>query len=161
MRDAFCISSLALLTLAFAISGQSVPAQNPQTTPAPPAQAQTSPQTRSPGGDVGSGAGDIGKGAAKGTGAAAKGVGKGAGDLVTLHPIDAQATSAKAQPSPEKTSASVPPKAQAKSPREQVAASAKSSTRAARPGTFFVTRGTYNPGETGARPHHRSPGFLT
>jgi hypothetical protein len=41
--------------------------------------------------DVGSGAGDIGKGAAKGVGSAAKGTGKAAGDLVTLHPINAAA----------------------------------------------------------------------
>jgi hypothetical protein len=34
-------------------------------------------------------AGDIGKGTAKGTGQAAEGVGKGAGDLVTLHPVGA------------------------------------------------------------------------
>jgi hypothetical protein len=39
--------------------------------------------------DVGSGAGDIGKGAAKGVGSAAKGTGKAAGDLVTLHPVNA------------------------------------------------------------------------
>ena len=39
--------------------------------------------------DVGSGAGDIGKGAAKGLGSAAKGTGKAAGDLVTIHPINA------------------------------------------------------------------------
>jgi hypothetical protein len=39
--------------------------------------------------DVGSGAGDIGKGAAKGAGSAAKGTGKAAGDLVTLHPVNA------------------------------------------------------------------------
>ena len=39
--------------------------------------------------DLGSGAGDIGKGAAKGVGSAAKGTGKAAGDLVTLHPINA------------------------------------------------------------------------
>ena len=39
--------------------------------------------------DVGSGAGDIGKGTAKGVGSAAKGTGKAAGDLVTLHPINA------------------------------------------------------------------------
>ena len=39
--------------------------------------------------DVGSGAGDIGKGAAKGAGSAAKGTAKTAGDLVTLHPINA------------------------------------------------------------------------
>ncbi|WP_158793238.1 hypothetical protein [Granulicella sp. L60] len=79
---------LALLTLAFAICGQSISAQNIQT---PPAQTQTlpQPQPRSPGGDVGSGAGDIGKDTAKGAGAAGKGVGKGAGDLVTLHPVDA------------------------------------------------------------------------
>ena len=41
--------------------------------------------------DVGSGAGDIGKGTAKGVGSAAKGTGKAAGDLVTLHPINAAA----------------------------------------------------------------------
>jgi hypothetical protein len=39
--------------------------------------------------DVGSGAADIGKGAAKGVGSAAKGTAKAAGDLVTLHPINA------------------------------------------------------------------------
>jgi hypothetical protein len=39
--------------------------------------------------DVGSGAGDIGKGAAKGAGSAAKGTGKAAGNLVTLHPVNA------------------------------------------------------------------------
>ena len=83
MRQAFSTPYLALLTLAFAISSQSTYAQNTSPTP-----AQTQ-QPRSPGGDVGSGAGDIGKGAGKGTGAAAEGVGKGAGDLVTLHPIDA------------------------------------------------------------------------
>ncbi len=84
MRHAFPTPSLALLTLSFAIYTQSAFAQNAHTTQ-PPAQTQP----RSPGGDVGSGAGDIGKDTAKGTGAAAKGVGKGAGDLVTLHPIDA------------------------------------------------------------------------
>jgi hypothetical protein len=39
--------------------------------------------------DVGSGAGDIGKGVAHGVGSAAAGTGKAAGDLVTLHPINA------------------------------------------------------------------------
>jgi hypothetical protein len=39
--------------------------------------------------DVGSGAGDVGKGAGKGAVSAAKGGGKAAGDLVTLHPINA------------------------------------------------------------------------
>ncbi len=38
---------------------------------------------------MGSGAGDIGKGAAAGVGKTAEGVGKGAGDLVTLHPVGA------------------------------------------------------------------------
>jgi len=41
--------------------------------------------------DLGTGAGDIGKGAAKGVGSAAKGTAKAAGDLVTLHPINAAA----------------------------------------------------------------------
>jgi hypothetical protein len=94
VRYASPTTSIALLTLAFAICTQSISAQTGQTTPAPsqtPAQTQnpSQPRPRSPGGDVGSGAGDIGKGTAKGTGAAAEGVGKGAGDLVTLHPIDA------------------------------------------------------------------------
>jgi hypothetical protein len=92
VRYAFPIPSIALLALAFAISSQSVPAQNNQTTPAPsqaPVQTAPKPQPRSPGGDVGSGAGDIGKDTGKGAGAAAEGVGKGAGDLVTLHPVDA------------------------------------------------------------------------
>lgn len=39
--------------------------------------------------DVRSGVGDIGKGAGKGALSAAKGTGKAAGDLVTLHPINA------------------------------------------------------------------------
>jgi hypothetical protein len=95
LRHAFRTPFITLLTLAFAISTENVLAQNPQTTPpaSPQNHAQTQtpaqPQPRSPGGDVGSGAGDIGKGTAKGTGAAAEGVGKGAGDLVTLHPVDA------------------------------------------------------------------------
>ena len=92
VRNAFLTPQLALLTLALAITNQSVSAQSTQTTPTQTTPTQTTPtqpQPRSPGGDVGSGAGDIGKGAGKGTGAAAKGVGKGAGDLVTLHPIDA------------------------------------------------------------------------
>jgi hypothetical protein len=77
MRTTYTRPSIALLALAFILCARNAPGQNTQT------------QQRSPGGDVGSGAGDIGKGTAKGTGAAAKGVGKGAGDLVTLHPIDA------------------------------------------------------------------------
>src|SRR5260221_13784614 len=52
------------------------------------AQAETSVHTSAKH-DVGSGAGDIGKGTAKGVGSAAKGTGKAAGDLVTLHPINA------------------------------------------------------------------------
>ena len=89
MRHAFSIPTIALLGLAFSIFSLSAHAQTSQTTPAQtsPPSAQTQP--RSPGGDVGSGAGDIGKGTAKGAGAAAEGVGKGAGDLVTLHPVDA------------------------------------------------------------------------
>jgi hypothetical protein len=94
VRHTFSATSIALLSFAFTVGGQGAFAQSTQSTPAPaqqPAQTQGAPQAgeRSPGGDVGSGAGDIGKGTAKGTGAAAEGVGKGAGDLVTLHPIDA------------------------------------------------------------------------
>jgi hypothetical protein len=45
--------------------------------------------------DVGSGSADIGKGAAKGAGSVAAGTGKAAGDLVTLHPVDAAADAGK------------------------------------------------------------------
>lgn len=90
MRTAFTIPSIALVTLVFTLCGQNAPGQNAQSPqPAETSQPSAQPQQRTPGGDVGSGVGDAGKGAAKGTGAAAKGVGKGAGDLVTLHPLDA------------------------------------------------------------------------
>ncbi len=82
------IPTLFIALLSLAIATRPARAQNTQPTPAS-TQTQTPPPPRSPGGDVGSGAGDIGKGAAKGTGAAAEGVGKGAGDLVTLHPVNA------------------------------------------------------------------------
>jgi hypothetical protein len=87
MRTAFPISSIVLLTLALAICGQIALGQSSQ--PAETSQPSAQPQQRSASGDVGHGTEDLGKGAAKGTGAAAEGVGKGAGDLVTLHPIDA------------------------------------------------------------------------
>ena len=95
MRTAFPKASIALLALAFTISGQNAAGQNSQTQPPPQPTDRSRPSTEqqphqsSPGGDVGRGSGDIGKGTAKGAGAAAKGVGKGAGDLVTLHPLDA------------------------------------------------------------------------
>ena len=95
MRTAFSKPFIALLALAFAMSGQIARSQNSQTQPPqqPTATSQPSkgqePHQVSPGGDVGRGTGDIGKGTAKGAGAAAEGVGKGAGDLVTLHPVDA------------------------------------------------------------------------
>ncbi len=92
MRTPALMPFIAFLSLAFVFRGQNAPGQNTQLPlPADTAQppAQTQPQQRSPGGDVGSGAGDVGKGTAKGAGAAAQGVGKGAGDLVTLHPVNA------------------------------------------------------------------------
>jgi len=95
MRTAFLKCSIALLAFAFVLcgqnaSGQSSPTQaTPQSTDTAQPSAQQQRKQTSPGGDVGRGAGDIGKGTAKGTGAAAKGVGKGAGDLVTLHPLNA------------------------------------------------------------------------
>ena len=93
MRTAFPRPSIALLALAFAICCQNAPGQNSQPLPQPTDSSQPStqrpPQQSSPGGDVGRGAKDIGKGTAKGAGAATKDVGKGAGDLVTLHPLDA------------------------------------------------------------------------
>jgi hypothetical protein len=87
VRHALLFPAIVLFTLTFCICNLRSSAQTIQTAP-----AQVSPrsdQPRSPGGNVGSGASDIGKGTAKGAGAAAEGVGKGAGDLVTLHPIDA------------------------------------------------------------------------
>lgn len=95
MRTAFLKPSIALLAFALTICGQNALGQNSQSQPTPQpaagwqASTEQQPHQSSPGGDVGRGAGDIGKGTAKGTGAAAKGVGKGAGDLVTLHPVDA------------------------------------------------------------------------
>ncbi len=113
MRNVFLLPSIALLTLALALGGLKAAGQNsqPAGTSEPPAQQPAQPQAQqsaqpetqapakakrdaklqnhSAGGEVGSGAGDVGKGTARGVGAAAEGVGKGAGDLVTLHPIDA------------------------------------------------------------------------
>lgn len=90
MRHRSYLEPIAFLALAFIIWAQNAVAQNTQTPPASSqSTGQTRTQTRSPGGDIGSGSGDVGKGTAKGAGSAAKGVGKGAGDLVTLHPIDA------------------------------------------------------------------------
>lgn len=57
---------------------------SPQPSDSHPAKAKTTAKH-----DVGSGAADIGKGTAKGAGSAAVGAGKAAGDLVTLHPINA------------------------------------------------------------------------
>jgi hypothetical protein len=75
---------------------QSQSASQPNQSTIPPSQATPAPvQGRSAKGDIGSGSGDIGKGAAGGVGNAAEGVGKGAGDLVTLHPINAAGAVAK------------------------------------------------------------------
>src|SRR5712691_6087372 len=63
--------------------------QEPISTPTPESSRADTKTHTSAKRDVGSGAGDIGKGAAKGLGSAAKGTGKAAGDLVTLHPINA------------------------------------------------------------------------
>jgi len=74
---------LALSILAAAsLSGAIAYGQQQQT--APPNHAQ---KTRSPGGDVGSGAGDLGKGAGGAAGNVGKGTAEGAGNLVTLHPV--------------------------------------------------------------------------
>lgn len=101
MRSVLEQPSIVLLALAFSINGQNAFGQNGQTQTAPQPTGTSQPSTRqqprktSPGGDLGRGTGDIGKGTAKGAGAAAKGVGKGAGDLVTLHPVDAAGNVAK------------------------------------------------------------------
>jgi len=82
--------SAALLASVAIAYGQTESTTPDQTASQPTAQTTTvQPHGRSAGGDIGSGSGDIGKGAAKGAGNAAEGVGKGAGDLVTLHPINA------------------------------------------------------------------------
>ena len=80
--------NIRLLPLTIGLAGIAV-AQTPasmQTSGSAPADAKVHTSAKH---DVGSGAGDIGKGAAKGVGSAAKGTGKTAGDLVTLHPINA------------------------------------------------------------------------
>lgn len=73
---AVCLSGIA-------IAQKSDSIQNSSSAPAE-ARGHTSAKH-----DVGTGAGDIGKGTAEGVGSAAKGTGKAAGDLVTLHPINA------------------------------------------------------------------------
>jgi hypothetical protein len=80
--------NIRLLTITIGLAGiaaaqTSAPMQTSGNAPAD-AKVHTSAKH-----DVGSGAGDIGKGAAKGAGSAAKGTGKAAGDLVTLHPVNA------------------------------------------------------------------------
>ena len=76
------------LVLAICVSGIAIAQTSDSTQNPSSAQAETRAQTSAKH-DVGSGAGDIGKGTAKGVGSAAKGTGKAAGDLVTLHPINA------------------------------------------------------------------------
>ena len=101
MRATFPNLPIVLLALAFVVYGQNALGQNGQTQP-PPQPTNPSPPSMEQGrhqssaaGDAGRGTGDIGKGTAKGAGAAAKGAGKGAGDLVTLHPLDAAGNAGK------------------------------------------------------------------
>jgi hypothetical protein len=88
---ALILSGAAALGFSAAAYGQtsSTPPSAPQPDQTQPA---AHPETRSPGGDVGSGAGDLGKGAGGAAGNVGKGVGEGAGDLVTLHPARAGET---------------------------------------------------------------------
>src|ERR1700740_1033542 len=80
------MNRLLLLTIGLAgLVGAQTPAST-QDSPREPAETTKHTSARH---DVGSGAGDIGKGTAKGVGSAAKGTGEAAGDLVTLHPINA------------------------------------------------------------------------
>jgi hypothetical protein len=81
MKIAFLSATIGLAGMALA---QEPVSRQTSDSPRPDATVHTSAKR-----DVGSGAGDIGKGAAKGVGSAAKGTGKAAGDLVTLHPINA------------------------------------------------------------------------
>jgi hypothetical protein len=84
MRPALVVSfGLALVEVA---SGQSAMDQNPASD-----RQTVQEQKHGPGAaaDIGGGVGTIGGGAAKGVGSAAKGTAKGAGELVTLHPIGA------------------------------------------------------------------------
>ena len=81
------------MKLRLLVSGICVAAIAIAQTPSPE-QASGTPQTNTKRRseakhDFGGGAADIGKGAAKGAGSAAKGTGKAAGDLVTLHPVNA------------------------------------------------------------------------
>ncbi len=80
--------NLGLLFATICLAGVAIAQTSPSVQASGSAQADVNVQTSAKH-DVGSGAGDIGKGAAKGVGSAAKGTGKAAGDLVTLHPINA------------------------------------------------------------------------
>src|SRR5438309_835925 len=80
--------NIRLLSASLALSGI-VAAQTAASTQNVPTEPEDATVRTSAKHDVGSGAGDIGKGTAKGAGSAAKGAGKTAGDLVTLHPINA------------------------------------------------------------------------
>src|ERR1700720_1308182 len=77
-----------LLLATVCLAGIAVAQTSDSTQNSSSAQAEVSGHTSAKH-DVGSGAGDIGKGTAKGVGSAAKGTGKAAGDLVTLHPVNA------------------------------------------------------------------------
>ena len=90
MRTLFAAAILGLF--AFAIASPAVQNSSEETTAATQKTIHKKHKGRSAKGDIGSGAGDIGKGAAKGAGNAAKGAGEAAGDLATLHPIDAAAS---------------------------------------------------------------------
>ncbi len=76
------------LALALPLWSQSSTGQN-TTTETKQKTVRNQKTQPSAGRQMANGAGNIAGGAARGAGAAAKGTAKGAGDLVTLHPIDA------------------------------------------------------------------------
>jgi hypothetical protein len=75
------------LALAFTAWGQTSSDQNMNETKQKSVHKQKNEP--SPGRQMANGAGNVAGGAARGVGSAAKGTAKGAGDLVTLHPINA------------------------------------------------------------------------
>jgi hypothetical protein len=80
--------NIRLLVSTICLAGVAI-AQAPSSTQTSGASQTNAKKHKSAKHDIGSGAGDIGKGAGKGAASAAKGAGKTAGDLVTLHPINA------------------------------------------------------------------------
>lgn len=88
-------AKLATILVLVSIVAFGLPSFSRQTAPGEDGAAQSMKKHKkstSPGKEVGKGGEDIGKGAGKGAASMAKGTAGAAGDLVTLHPVDAGAS---------------------------------------------------------------------